>query len=533
MSLQDVSLPKKYKDGDVLFEQTLDAWRQATEQAFATMNLNFTQLAKDIFPSDYDYNNDGNQTESKSLQEQITDVITGATPITGTSADSFTINTDGNSSTLTTASLSAIRTHALPDISGTFMMLEGAQTVSGAKTFASATFNVLGIKIKGAGVGVASLQYANSADSRDYTIPDAGAAADFVMTAGPQTITGIKTFNVGTLKLGGAGVGIALLKNGNNTVDTTFQFPVLAAATYTIGIVGQLDWDTAWLDAVHNHSSDAEGGAIPWASITPDPNLTYDDVAESISQVWDFTVGAQLGQIRIVDNDIYERDTDSDTGRLRFNYYSYNGGLTRRRDASFYDGHGSLIFDINRATRTYFLLSTGFSIVSVKSPAPYDTELASLSAFFTAPSIYNDPETSCVNSDGDALKADAHVTTRSLSKGWASFKLTDDDPPVIDTIYKGYNLGLVAPITVSATYVITIDWKVPFADANYVVVANCYAGEYQSGDAPNYCDGDNVQIVEKTTGSVKIIIRDDNDQVDWESTRNARIDLVAFGDLAS
>lgn len=119
MALIDVKLPKKYKDGEVLFEETLDAWRLATEEAFANLNLNLTQLAKDLFDSDYDYNNDGNQTLVTYLLQQITNLITGATPITGTSSDSFTINTDGNSSTLSTASLTEDRTHALPDESGT------------------------------------------------------------------------------------------------------------------------------------------------------------------------------------------------------------------------------------------------------------------------------------------------------------------------------------------------------------------------------------------------------------------------------
>ncbi len=31
---------------------------------------------------------------------------------------------------------------------------------------------------------------------------------------------------------------------------------------------GTLDWDTCWIDAVHTHGSDAEGGALTTLAIT-------------------------------------------------------------------------------------------------------------------------------------------------------------------------------------------------------------------------------------------------------------------------
>lgn len=57
------------------------------------------------------------------------------------------------------------------------------------------TFDAAEIRIEGAGAGMALLQYDTSATSRTFTIPDAGAAAYFVMTEGDQTINGNKTFS--------------------------------------------------------------------------------------------------------------------------------------------------------------------------------------------------------------------------------------------------------------------------------------------------------------------------------------------------
>lgn len=135
MALQDVTLPKRYKNGRVLFEQTLDAWRLAAQSGFATVNLNLTQLARDCFSTGYVFDNDGAANLTTSLQDQINDLATGATPITGTTSDSFSINTDGSAAVLTTSALTAIRTFTFPDITGTFVVTEGTQTVNGLKTF--------------------------------------------------------------------------------------------------------------------------------------------------------------------------------------------------------------------------------------------------------------------------------------------------------------------------------------------------------------------------------------------------------------
>lgn len=130
MSLLDVILPKKYRNSKVLYEQNLDAWRHATEEAFANVNANFTQLAKDLFPTGYDYDNTGQAFYYTSLLEIINLVITGGTPITGTSSDTFTINTDGNSAVLTTANETASHTYSFPDGSGEFVLKDLTQTLT-------------------------------------------------------------------------------------------------------------------------------------------------------------------------------------------------------------------------------------------------------------------------------------------------------------------------------------------------------------------------------------------------------------------
>lgn len=70
--------------------------------------------------------------------------------------------------------------------------LAGAESITGAKTFDSSTFLM---KETGGGTDTITLATPSLAASRVYTFPDAGAAADVVVTAGSQTLTGTKTFN--------------------------------------------------------------------------------------------------------------------------------------------------------------------------------------------------------------------------------------------------------------------------------------------------------------------------------------------------
>ena len=67
----------------------------------------------------------------------------------------------------------------------------------------SATLGLAGAYFGTGSTQTARIVAANSfASSRTYTMPDAGAAASFVMSAGTQTVTGITTFSAGAPILG-------------------------------------------------------------------------------------------------------------------------------------------------------------------------------------------------------------------------------------------------------------------------------------------------------------------------------------------
>jgi hypothetical protein len=103
------------------------------------------------------------------------------------------------------------------------MTLAGVQTVTGAKTFEDTT-----LLLRNAGQTASSTLKTDATTSRTYTIPEAGAAAAFVMSEGAQTINGAKTFNNATL----------LLRNSGNTQSSTLATAATASRTYTIPEAG-------------------------------------------------------------------------------------------------------------------------------------------------------------------------------------------------------------------------------------------------------------------------------------------------------
>lgn len=100
------------------------------------------------------------------------------------------------------------------------------------------TFNAGSFKLKGGGAGVVTVQYATSATNRTYTIPDSGADTSFVMLAGAQSVSGAKTFAASTLLLGGAGAGVATLTNANTATSRTITIPDPGAAGIIITDAG-------------------------------------------------------------------------------------------------------------------------------------------------------------------------------------------------------------------------------------------------------------------------------------------------------
>tara|TARA_B100000614_G_scaffold262909_1_gene300801 strand:+ start:269017 stop:276552 length:7536 start_codon:yes stop_codon:yes gene_type:complete len=81
----------------------------------------------------------------------------------------------------------------LPGITGTFMMLEGTQTVSGDKTFESGTFN-----LAGSSSGVATLTYAATATDRSYIVPVTTTNSQTLVIAETETDSSYALFATAT-----------------------------------------------------------------------------------------------------------------------------------------------------------------------------------------------------------------------------------------------------------------------------------------------------------------------------------------------
>lgn len=94
---------------------------------------------------------------------------------------------------ITNASMAGTRAYTIPDAGTTsadFVLTAGSQTITGAKTFASSA-----LLLQEAGsTDVVTIAVASLSTGRTYTVPDAGGAASFVMTEGIQTVNGAKTF---------------------------------------------------------------------------------------------------------------------------------------------------------------------------------------------------------------------------------------------------------------------------------------------------------------------------------------------------
>lgn len=124
--------------------------------------------------------------------------LTGTTLTLSATSNQFIIGTT-NTTTVSYTAPAASRVYTVPDAGGAanFILSAGAQTLTGAKTFADQTL----LLQETGGTDVITINVASLGASRAYTLPDAGAAASFILTAGSQTITGAKTFANQTLLL--------------------------------------------------------------------------------------------------------------------------------------------------------------------------------------------------------------------------------------------------------------------------------------------------------------------------------------------
>lgn len=79
-----------------------------------------------------------------------------------------------------------------------FVMTAGNQTIGGSKTLSSAlTISAASNQLAlSTGVNLLTITSGTSAAARTYTVPDVGATSSFIMANGAQSITGTKTFSV-------------------------------------------------------------------------------------------------------------------------------------------------------------------------------------------------------------------------------------------------------------------------------------------------------------------------------------------------
>lgn len=150
-----------------------------------------------------------------------------------------------NTVTITSPAPAASRVHTIPDvISANFVMSEGAQSVNGAKTFASSvTINPTTNQLVFGVTNTTTITSPAPAASRVYTIPDAGGAASFVMTAGTQTIAGTLTLpaTVNYTSAGSivkSGVGALTITNASAAGLTFAGTGTVSAPTGTYTLAG-------------------------------------------------------------------------------------------------------------------------------------------------------------------------------------------------------------------------------------------------------------------------------------------------------
>lgn len=192
-----------------------------------------------------------------------------------------------NTITITAPAPAASRVYTIPDVltAASFIMSQGVQTLAGVKTFSSgvlvtATTNqfVLGT------TNTVTISSTAPAASRVYTIPDVLAAADFIMSQGSQTLSGIKTFSSG---IPVTATTNQLVLGTTNTVTITSPAPA-ASRVYTIPDV------LASASFVMSEGNQTLNGtktfsALPIFSTLTQNNVPFGGASGQISQSANFT----------------------------------------------------------------------------------------------------------------------------------------------------------------------------------------------------------------------------------------------------
>jgi len=152
------------------------------------------------------------------------------------------------------------RTYTIPNVAASdFVMTQGAQTISGVKTFSSRIEAGGDIRLYDTAAQFINLSGSTTTltANRTYTFPDAN--GEFVITAGSQIITGTKTFAHDRLQVRNTGAdGVATLRYGTAGANRTYTF---SGANGTVWTTGTLQFnDVGGASAINNRSIDLNFG---------------------------------------------------------------------------------------------------------------------------------------------------------------------------------------------------------------------------------------------------------------------------------
>lgn len=143
-----------------------------------------------------------------------------------------------------------------------------------------------------AGDTTTTIVNASQAGARTYTLPDAGASAEFVMNAGTQTIAGVKTFS--SVPLTSAGVG-AIVANKATAVE--YGVGPIHQTVLTLTLTGANDLDLA--DGAHGTGVkiyDLPEGRILVLGATINASVAHNGAFNaSTADTFSFAVGTAVG----------------------------------------------------------------------------------------------------------------------------------------------------------------------------------------------------------------------------------------------
>ncbi len=184
----------------------------------------------------------------------------------------------GNTITLNAPTPAASRTYTAPDVlaNANFILSEGTQTINGLKTFSAAISDtaLTNQLILGSATTI-TINAPAPAASRVYTTPDVLGNADFVLTAGTQTISGAKTFS---LAISDTALTNQLVLGGATTITINAPAPAASRVYTTPDVLGNADF-------VLTAGTQTIGGAKTFSLAISDTALTNQLVLGSATTI--------------------------------------------------------------------------------------------------------------------------------------------------------------------------------------------------------------------------------------------------------